>query len=126
MELIVSCVGVAVGIVGLAYGIYQNRLRSRIKRMALSQAWAMYHTTANALGWFLDYMREEPKPSPSCLSGQAHGRLDEAYEKAIQNLILQYDKVTPEMIDKWIDEGRLKKNDKARDDLNFQRQIIDD
>ena len=121
MEVFLAWISVALGVAGLAFGFYQNRMKVRISRMARQQAWANYQTTANALGFFQDYAKEDNPPT-SYLLGQSHGRLDEAYQKAIQSLLLHYDHVTPDMVERWIEQGRLK----GYDDANFRRQIFDE
>ncbi len=121
MAVILAWSSFAIGVAGFCYGVYQNRTKARISRMARQQAWANYQTTANALGFFQDYMKKD-KPPHTRLFGQAHARLDEAYQKAIQNLVLNYDRVTPDMVARWIEQGRLK----DYDDGNFRRHLIDE
>lgn len=120
--MILAYISVALGVAGIAYGIYQDRLRIKIARQSRAQAWSTYQTSKNALGFFLDYMKSEDAPPETPYSSQAHARLDELYQKTIQHVISQYPKVTPEEIEKWLRNGRI--NDYAVE--SFKIQTCDD
>lgn len=44
MEVILAWISVALGVAGLAFGAYQNRLKERVERLATLQAWEVYQS----------------------------------------------------------------------------------
>ena len=110
MEIILAWVSVALGVAGLAYGIYQNRLKASIERLATLQAWDVYQSAYQALGWFNNAIEEADTHKKEIILAQAHARADSHYSKTIHNLYTHHAKISPELIDKWISEGRIKEH----------------
>ncbi len=51
INIAIGIAGLLVGITGLFYGYHQNRLKERIERLATLQAWEVYQSAYQALGW---------------------------------------------------------------------------
>ena len=119
MEIILAWVSVALGVAGLSYGIYQNRLKRRIERLATLQAWEVYQSAYQALGWLNNALSEQDATKKEKTLSRAHARADSHYSKTIHNLYTHHEKVTPELIEKWISEGRIEKHAKK----DFLRQL---
>jgi hypothetical protein len=112
MEIILAWISIGLGVAGLAYGIYQNRLKARVERLATLQAWEVYQSAYQALGWLNDALKEQDSNKRELVLAKAHARSDSHYSKAIFNLYTHHEKVTPELIGKWISEGRIEEHAK--------------
>jgi len=112
MEIILAWVSVALGVAGLAYGVYQNRLKTRIERLATLQAWDVYQSAYQALGWLNNALAETDASTKENILAKAHARADSHYSKTIHNLYTHHNRVTPELIDKWVSEGRIEEHAK--------------
>ncbi|MDG4559921.1 MAG: hypothetical protein P9E88_01360 [Candidatus Competibacter sp.] len=119
MEIILAWFSVGLGVAGLAYGIYQNRLKERVERLATLQAWEVYQSAYQALGWLVNALNEPDPAKRENILGQARARSDSHYSKTIHNLYTHHDKVTPELVDKWVSEGRIEEHAKR----DFLRQL---
>jgi uncharacterized protein HemX len=117
MEIILAWISVALGAGGLVFGIYQNQLKKKVERLAALQAWEVFQSAYQAYGWLSDFAKEQEK-DPVKLA-QAIARSDSHYTKTIHNLYTHHPKVSPELVEKWIEEGRIKEH--SRED--FLRQI---
>ena len=113
MEIILAWVSVALGVAGLGYGIYQNKLKERVERLATLQAWEVYQSAYQALGWLNNALGEANEREKEIILAKAHARADSHYSKTIHNIYTHYDRVTPELIEKWVSEGRLEEHAKA-------------
>ncbi len=112
MEIYLAWISVGLGAAGIVYGISQDRLRARIERLAALQAWDMYQSAYQSLGWFSD-ARKEPDPDKrERILADAYVRADTHYAKSIHNVYTNHKKVSPELIDKWVSEGRIKEHEK--------------
>ncbi len=119
MEVILAWISVALGVAGVAYGIYQNRQKVYIKRLATLQAWEMFQSAYQALGWLNNALKEENSSKKESIFAEAHARADSHYSKTIHNLYTHHEKITPELIEKWISEGRIEEHSRK----DFLRQL---
>ena len=109
MEMFLAIVSVILGVAGIAYGWYQNRLKEKIQRLSRMQAWEVYKSSSQVLGWLHNAFNETIPQQQMATFSDARARADSHYTKTIYNLYTHYDKVTPELIKKWIEEGRIDK-----------------
>ena len=116
---IIGISGLLVGVVGIGIGIHQNRQKAHIERLASLQAWEVYQSAYQALGWLSDVFREDDPQKKQMLLIEARARADSHYIKAINNLFSHQSKVTPALVDKWIKEGRIKEESRK----DFVRHI---
>lgn len=107
MEVILAWISVGLGVAGLAYGIYQNRQKRYIERLATLQAWDIFQSAYQALGWLNNALEESDPKARELTLAKSQARPDSHYTKTIHNLYTHHDKVTPELIDRWINEGRI-------------------
>ncbi len=108
MEMFWTIVGVVVSFAGIAYGWYQDRLRSQIQRLSTMQAWEVYQSSRQVIGWMNEAFEEEvDAQTKDQLLREARVRADDHYMRTIYNLYTHYDNVTPQLVRKWIDEGRI-------------------
>jgi len=119
MNTILSWISVIIGIAGLSYGIYQGRQKHHIERLASLQAWEVFQSAYQALGWFNNAQKETDINERNTILREAHARLDSHYTKTIHNIYTHLKRVTPELIDKWIKEGRIEEHSRR----DFLRQI---
>jgi hypothetical protein len=119
MEIILAWISIALGVAGLSYGFYQNKLKHRIERLAILQAWEVFQSAYQVLGWLNNALEEHEPDKRSITLGKAHTRADVHYIKTIHNLYTHYSKITLELIDKWIAEGRIEEHSR----IDFLRQI---
>ena len=71
------------------------------------QAWEVYQSSRQVIGWINNVFDETDAHQKEVTLSQARARADSHYTKAIYNLYTHYDKVTPQLIRQWIDEGRI-------------------
>ena len=119
MEIILAWISVALGVAGLAYGIYQNRQKVNVERLATLQAWEVFQSAYQALGWLNNAQGEPDTSKKELILAKAHARADSHYTKTIHNIYTHHDKITPELIDKWISEGRIEEHSRKE----FLRQL---
>lgn len=119
MEIILSWISVALGVAGLAYGLYQNKLKENIERLTNLQAWEVYQSSYRSLGWLNRAIEETDLIKRELDLAQAQARADFHNFKTIHNLYTHQTKVTPELIDKWIKEGRIEEHSR----INFLKQL---
>lgn len=119
MEVFLAWVSVILGVVGIAYGLYQSKLREQVQRLAVLQAWEVYQSAYQSSGWLNNVFAEVDVQKREGVLGEARARADSHYTKTIYNLYAHYENVTPELIRKWIDEGRID----AESEKNFLRYI---
>ena len=112
MEIILSLISVALGLAGLVYGVYQNKLKERVERLATLQAWEVYRSAYQSKGWFNNAQAETEAQKKELILAQAYAFADSFYVKTIHNIYTHHDRVTPELIDKWVSEGRLDDNER--------------
>jgi hypothetical protein len=112
MEIILAWVSIGLGVAGLAYGFYQNRLKQRIERLARLQAWEIYQSAYQAVGWFNDAYNETDASNKEIILFKAHALSDSHYFKTIHNIYTHHSKITPELIDTWVSQGRIKEHAK--------------
>ena len=110
MEIILAWVSAGLGVAGLVYGIYQNRLKVSIERLATLQAWEVYQSAYQALGWFNNAIDETDAHKKEIFLAQAHARLDSHYSKTIHNIYTHHEKISLDLIDKWVSESRIKEH----------------
>jgi predicted aminopeptidase len=113
MEIILAWVSAGLGVCGLAYCIYQIRLKASIERLATLQAWDVYQSAYQALGWFNDAIGETAAHKKEIILAQAHARVDSHYSKTIHNIYTHHEKVSLDLIDKWVSESRIKEHAKS-------------
>ena len=114
MEIILAWVSLGLCVAGIAYGIYQNRLKASIERLTTLQAWEVYQSAYQALGWLNNAISEPDAHKKEIIlaQAQAHARVDSHYSKTIHNIYTHHEKVSTDLIDKWVSEGRIKKHAK--------------
>lgn len=112
MKIILSSISVALGVAGLVYGTYQNKLKEKVKRLATLQAWDVYRSAYQTKGWLNNAERETEAQKKEFNLAQAGAFADSLYAKTIHNIYTHHDRVTPELIDKWVSEGRLDENER--------------
>ena len=113
MEIILAWVSAGLGGAGLAYGIYHNRLKVSIERLATLQAWDVYQSAYQALGYFNNAIDETDAHKKEIILAQAYARLDSHYYKTIHNIYTHHEKVSLDLIDKWVSESRIKEHAKS-------------
>lgn len=113
MEIILAWVSAGLGVAGLVYGIYQNRLKVSIERLATLQAWEVYQSAYQALGWFNNAIDETDAHKKEIFLAQAQARLDSHYSKIIHNIYTHHEKISLDLIDKWVSESRIKEHAKS-------------
>ena len=114
MEIILAWVSLGLGVAGIAYGIYQSRLKASIERLTTLQAWEVYQSAYQALGW-LNNATEEADPHKKEIilaKAKAKAYADAHYSKTIHNIYTHHEKVSTDLIDKWVSEGRIKEHAK--------------
>ena len=110
MEIILAWISVALGVAGLAYGIHQNQLKKKIERLSTLQAWEVFQSSHHALGWLNNALKEASPNEKDKILGQARALMGSHYAKTIHNLYTHQPKVTPDLIDRWIEEGRIEED----------------
>ena len=100
---ILSIVGSLVGIAGFAYGLYQSSMRKQIQRLNRARAWEFFRVMFSTFGHLQEYYKHDrPKPVPRHPAmDAAMAQMGVLYPRAIENVIAQYENVTPEDIDEW-------------------------
>lgn len=58
MEVFLAWVSVILGVVGIAYGLYQSKLREQVQRLAVLQAWEVYQSAYQSSGWLNNVFAE--------------------------------------------------------------------
>ena len=114
MENTLSWISVVLGVAGVSYGIYQNKQKIYIERLATLQAWEVYQSAQQASGWLNDFLKEKAdSPRKETLLAEVHARIDSHFSKTIHNLYTHHAKVTPELIERWVTEGRINEHSRG-------------
>lgn len=88
-------------------------------RLATLQAWEVYQSAYQALGWLNRAKGETDSSKKDLTFAEARSRADSHYTKTIHNLYTHHAKVTPELIEKWIAEKRIEERSRKY----FLRQL---
>jgi len=110
MDTFLAVISVALGVGGIAYGIYQDNLKKRIQRLSTMQAWEVHQSSGQVIGWIHTAFNEVDPQKREVIFSEVRARADGHHTKTIYNLYTHYDEVTPLLIKKWIKEGRIEEN----------------
>ena len=102
LNTILSTIGSLVGIIGFAYGFYQNSMRKRIQSLNRIRAWEFFRVMYSTFAHLQDYYtRKQPLPPRNPDLDGAMAKMSVLYPQAIENILAQYENITPATIDEW-------------------------
>jgi len=110
MELVFSIISVGLGVAGLAYGVYQNRLRARLVAMMRRNAWSLYRSCYATFVHVFTFYKEKGEEIDDRRLHMADATIRELHRKCVDNVIQQYPSLTPEDIDRWRASGRIEED----------------
>ncbi len=112
LEILLAWISVALGVIGLAYGIYQNKMKVQVERSARQQAWEIYAASNHAMG-YLNSAKDgkDPNKKEQDLL-RAYTLSETLYTQTICNIFRHYQKVSPSLIDEWISDGKIEESAK--------------
>ena len=103
---IVSIVGTIVGIIGLAYGIYQNRTKAQLEKLTRQNAWSTYRTCYQAFLKIWNLHESTQGNIPTDLA-KAEASIRELHRKCIEQVIHHYPELTESDLVAWKESGKL-------------------
>jgi len=119
MENIISFVGIAVGLVGLLVGYWQNKQKIQFEKVVRANNWFNFQRANNSSGILqsaINIYREKHKdnidPDVLGLLAKSDAFAQEVYKESIRQIHFSEPNFTKQDVDEWESDGKIGELDK--------------
>lgn len=110
----IGIAGLIVGIVGIAYAVYENRTKKKLSNYIRAQNWYLYSKANNASGSVQLASKKYKEIPPDCMNlevlewlSKADAFSQDVFKDVIRQIQVSEPVFNYKMIERWVAEGRV-------------------